>query len=289
MSETRLKPADRLGIAVFLAGLFHLVLILGLRFDMPHAASGQALDVTLVQAATNTKPRHAMRLAQTNVDGGGGTHKHRMAHTPFAATHRDGANQYQKARPHKPPSSHNRLRLLRTQTGPLHVMLSKPAWRLHAAIAREMGLTQQFAAEEARLKAEIRRDWRAYQIMGRGRGGVTARRFAYANYITRWNRHMEQIGSRQYRRILAGQPLTGSLVLAVRIRQNGTLASVKVIRRSAYPALDRAAIAMVRSAAPFVPLPRVAGAPLSVLPIIETWRFRSGRMAGASPSANPGP
>jgi len=289
MSEMHLKPADRLGIALFLAGLFHVVVILGLRFDIPSAAAGRALNVTLVQAESTTEPHHASRLAQVNVQGGGGTHKHRMAHTPFAATHNGGTDQYRKARHHKKQqSAHKQLRLLHTKTAPLYLTLTKPTWQLHAAIAREIGLTKRFAAEEARLKAEIRRDWRAYQIAGRGRGGVTAQRFAYANYITRWNRHMEEIGSRQYDRILAGQPLTGSLVLAVRVRQNGTLKDIKVIRRSSYPALDAAAIAMVRGAAPFAPLPMVAGTRLSVLPIIETWHFRSGHMAGASPSANPG-
>ncbi|HUW98808.1 MAG TPA: TonB family protein [Acidiferrobacter sp.] len=289
MSELHLKPADRLGIALFLAALLHLIVILGVRFDLPPAAMGRALDITLVQTESTTKPHHAVRLAQVNVQGGGGTHKHHMAHTPFAVTRNGGTDQYRKAHPDKKPSRHDQFRLLHTTAPSLHVTLSKPTWQLHAAIAYEMGITKQFAAEEARLKAEIRRDWRAYQITGPGRGGVTAQRFAYASYITRWNRHMERVGSRQYDQMLAGRPLTGSLVLAVKIRQNGTLEGIQVIRKSAYPTLDAAAMAMVRSAAPFAPLPKIAGARLSVLPIIETWHFRGGRITAARASANPTP
>lgn len=289
MSEARLKPADRLGIALFLAALFHLVVILGLRFRLPPGIKSHALDVTLVQARSTAPPPHASRLAQVNVEGGGGSHKRRMAHTPFAATRSGGANQQRKAERHQKPSKHKRLRLLHTLRSPLQVTLTKPTRRLHAALARELGLTQQFAAEEARLKAEIRRDWRVARVRGAGRGGVSARSFAYANYIARWNHHMEHLGSRQYTRLLAGRALTGSLVLAVSIRANGSLASVKVIRGSRQPALDAAAIAMVHHAAPFAPLPAVAKRPLSVLPIIETWHFRGGRMARARPSTTTAP
>ena len=288
MSEVRLKPADRLGIALFLAALFHLVVILGLRFRLPRGAQSHALDVTLVQARSTTPLRHASRLAQVNVQGGGGSHKRHMAHTPFAATQSDGAKQQRKAERHQKPSKRRHLRLLHTLRSPLQLTLTKPPRRLHAALARELGLTQRFAAEEARLKAEIRRNWRLAQARGPGRGGVNAQSFAYANYIARWNHYMEHLGSRQYPRLLAGRALTGSLVLAVKIRADGSLASVKVIRRSRYPALDAAAIAMVRHAAPFAPLPSVAKTPLSVLPIIESWHFRGGRaLAQSSTSAVP--
>lgn len=289
MSEGRLKPADRLGIALFLAALFHLIVILGLRFRLPKVGTSHVLDVTLVQARSTTPPRHAQRLAQVNVQGGGGTHKRHMAHTPFAATHSGGTKHPEKAERHKNPSLRKRLRLLHTERSPLQVTLAKPSHRLHAALARELGLTQQFAAEEARLKAEIRRDWRAARLRGLGRGGVSARGFAYATYITQWNHRMEHLGSREYPQLLAGRPLTGSLVLAVSIRANGQLASVKVIRRSRYPLLNAAAVALVEHAAPFAPLPAVAKAPLSVLPIIETWHFRGGQMARAKPSITPTP
>lgn len=288
MNETRLTPTDRLGIALFLAGLFHLVLILGLRFTMPHAASGHALDVTLVQTASQTPPKQTARLAQFNAEGGGGAHKKHMAHAPFAAASAGGGSQYQKARPLNKPA-HHQLRLLRARNAPLHIMLTKPAWSVHAAIAQEIGVSKRFAAEEARLKAEIRRDMRAYRVAGRGRGGVTARRFAYARYIARWNQHMERLGSRQYQRALAGRNLTGSLILDVRIRPNGSLASVKVIQGSGSPALNAAAVAVVKNAAPFAPLPKAGEARLGVLPIIETWRFRGGHMTGSAPSVSTTP
>lgn len=289
MSEARLKPADRLGIALFLAALFHLIVILGLRFRLPRAGASHVLDVTLVQAQSTAPPRHALRLAQVNVRGGGGSHQQHMAHTPFAATHSGGAKQQRKAERHRNPSPRKRLRLLHTLRSPLQVTLIKPTHRLHAALARELGLAQQFAAEETRLKAEIRRDWRATRARGLGRGGVNARSFAYAEYIARWNHRMEHLGSRQYPRLLAGRSLTGSLVLAVRIRANGSLASVTVTRRSRYPALNAAAVAMVEHAAPFAPLPAVAKAPLPILPIIETWHFRGGRMARTDPSTTAAP
>ncbi len=289
MTPVRMKPADRLGIALFLAGLLHLVLILGLRFDMPHGSPGHALDVTLVQAASHSSPRHARRLAQVNMRGGGGTHKKRAAHTPFVATPRDGGapRQQQRRRARRSPVDH--LRLLRTRQGPLRLTFAKPVWQLHAAIAEQLGIAGQLARDEARLKAEIRRDWRVARASGRGRGGVSVRRFAYAAYIMRWVRRMERLGSRQYRRMFAGHDLNGTLILEVKVLKNGGLQGVKILRRSPYPALDHAAIVMVRKAAPFAPLPAVRGPGLRVLPIIETWRFHGGHMTGSAPSTNATP
>ena len=289
MTPVRMKPADRLGIALFLAGLLHLVLILGVRFDMPRGSPGRALDITLVQAASHSRPRHARRLAQVNMRGGGGTHKKRAAHTPFVATTRNGGapRQQHSRRARHSPVDH--LRLLHTRQGPLRLTFAKPVWQLHAAIAEQLGIARQLAGEEARLKAEIRRDWRVTRASGHGRGGVSVRRFGYTAYIMHWVRRMERLGSRQYRRMFAGHDLNGALVLEVKILKNGALQSVKILRRSPYPALDHAAIAMVRNAAPFAPLPAVRGPGLSVLPIIETWRFRGGHMTGSAPSTNATP
>ncbi len=284
MTAVRLKDADRLGIALFLAGLFHLALILGLRFDIPHGARGRVLDVTLVQSTSHAKPRHARRLAQVNVQGGGGVHKKRAAHTPFVATPKNGGTPQPTPRRRARESAINHLRLLRTRRGPLRLTFAKPAWQLHAAIAEELGIAKQLAGEEARLKAEIRRDSRAGHIAGAGRGGITARRFAYANYIAHWVRRMERVGSQQYRRLFGARGLTGSLVLEVEIERNGDLRRVKIMRPSPYPALDHAALTMVRKAAPFAPLPAVRGPKLATLPIIETWHFRGGHMIEGSPA-----
>ncbi len=289
MTGARLKAADRLGIALFLAGLLHLVLILGLRFDIPHGSRGRALDVTLVQTASAARPLHARRLAQVNIRGGGGVHKKRTAHTPFVATRRNGGTPQPTPERHARKAIVEHLRLLRARRGPLRLTFAHPAWQLHAAIAEELGIANQLSDEEARLKAEIRRDSRAARIAGAGHGGVTARRFAYAGYITRWVRRMERVGSRQYRRLFGARGLTGSLVLEVAILRNGDLRSVKIVRPSPYPALDHAAVAMVRKAAPFAPLPAVQGPNLAVLPIIETWRFRGGHMTGESPSTSAAP
>ncbi len=283
MTAARLKPADRLGIALFLAALFHLVLILGLRFRMPKPGALRSLDVTLVQTRTPAKPQTASRRAQVNTRGGGGVHRHHAAHSPFAATHTGGGTPKPRRRPHTTAAHQRRFRILRVRQSPLTLSFVKPTWQLQAAISEQMGISRRIAAEAAQLRAEIRRDLRNTQTAGQGHGGVSARRFAYARYIMNWNRRMERIGSRAYAATLAARHLTGSLVLEARIARNGQLEAVKILRPSPYPALDRAAIAIVRGAAPFPPLPAVSGGAPPSLAIIRTWRFRGGRMAGAGP------
>ncbi len=287
--RAHLSDHDRLGVALFLAGLLHVIVVLGVRFrDHVTAAHGRRLDVTLVQARSNRAPRHAKRLAQVNVAGGGGQHRQHMARSPFRAKRQGGGELAAHIRQQNTtPDAHWHLIVSRNQPLELQLAPDRP-WQINAALAADLGMNRRFLAEQARLKAEIRRDWRAFRAAGRGRGGVTARQFAYAGYISRWTAHMERISNGRYRQVLVAAHAHGTLVLDVAIRANGTLESVRVVRRGRSPVLARIAKSLVRQAAPFAPLPKVAGLPLAVLHVVETWRFRGHHMTSMEPAVSSG-
>ncbi|MDA8391120.1 MAG: hypothetical protein M0Z76_10395 [Gammaproteobacteria bacterium] len=287
--RTRLSDHDRLGVALFFAGLLHVIFILGVRFRDPVTAGhGQTLDVTLVQARSDRAPRHAQRLAQVNVAGGGGQHRRHMARSPFRAKRHAGGELAARTE-HRSTNRQTHWRLIVSRKQPLKLTLATRPWKINAALAADLGMNRRFLAEEARLKAEIRRDWRAYRAAGTGRGGVTARQFAYAGYISRWTAYMEHISNGRYRQVLLTAHAHGRLVLDVAIRANGTLASVRVVRGGSSLLLARIARSLVRRAAPFAPLPKVTDEPLAVLHIVETWRFRGRHMTSMQPAVSSGP
>lgn len=82
----------------------------------------------------------------------------------------------------------------------------------------------------------------------------TAARDARAAYLGDWQRAIEARGSRRYSRELLQANQPRRLTMAVRIAADGSLREVRVMRASGNPALDDAALAIVRAAAPYPPL-----------------------------------
>ncbi|MDX1653781.1 MAG: TonB family protein [Candidatus Competibacteraceae bacterium] len=66
--------------------------------------------------------------------------------------------------------------------------------------------------------------------------------------------------------------------LAVVVRADGTLQSVRVHRSSGYPALDEAAVRIVRLAAPYAPFPPELRHHYDILSITRRWIFEPGTL-----------
>jgi protein TonB len=63
--------------------------------------------------------------------------------------------------------------------------------------------------------------------------------------------------------------------MTVGIRRNGTIESIDVRRSSGIEEIDRAAVRIVRLAAPYSPLPDNIADRVDILHITRTWRFES--------------
>ena len=70
--------------------------------------------------------------------------------------------------------------------------------------------------------------------------------------------------------------LSGSLTLAVGIKQDGTIYSIKLRESSGEAVLDQAAQRIVRLAAPFSAFPEELKQEADVLVITRTWQFTDG-------------
>src|SRR5688500_7308670 len=147
---------------------FHLFLVVGLGFrlteipkwDAPH----NVLDVVLVNAKSATKPEKADALAQANLDGGGNTDEKRRASSPFPAVEdRDPARELKAAE--------SRMKMLEAEAKELMTRMKSKAQT--AVIEQQPQSTAKSDAEArelmersleiARLEAQIRREYQAYQ------------------------------------------------------------------------------------------------------------------------------
>lgn len=134
--------------------------------------------------------------------------------------------------------------------------------------------------EIARLTASLEARTAAYANRLRRKSvSASTREFRYASYLGAWARKVERIGNLNYPQAAKDQQLSGSLILHVAVRADGSVESVRVVRSSGYDLLDRAAIRIVELAGPYAPFPPDIAAETDVLDIVRTWQFlRGGRL-----------
>ncbi|MFO1258282.1 MAG: energy transducer TonB [Gammaproteobacteria bacterium] len=94
-----------------------------------------------------------------------------------------------------------------------------------------------------------------------------------ADYLTRWQSYIEQIGNSNYPPEALKRDIRGQLRLLVAINKDGSVREITLRQSSGVVLLDEAAIQIVKMAAPFEPLPDNLQ-DLDVLEIIRTWQFR---------------
>jgi protein TonB len=128
--------------------------------------------------------------------------------------------------------------------------------------------------EIARLEAQIRRDYQAYQERPKRKFvGARAAEYRFAQYVDNWRLKIERIGNLNYPEEARTRKLYGSLQLTVAIKADGEVESVEINRSSGHKVLDQAAIRIVRLASPFDRFPQNIRVDTDILHITRTWTF----------------
>lgn len=282
---------DRLGLTLFLAVAVHGILILGLSFKALsnhfHPQS-PALNVILVQSASNKAPKQANFVAQANeLASGNSDLKGRPGdlfyspnpspsdgvapvpqsdHTPTVTTKR---LQYQVLTSHRsdyklPPHFHTHARYASNTLDNQHLL--------------------QLQLEQARLTAEIRRATRNYNQRPRRAflDSINAKSAIEAAYLAHWVQRVERIGNLNYPDTALRRHLHGHLILNVLISRTGRLIKTVVAHSSGSQVLDDAAKRIVRLASPFPPFPENLRKHYDQILITRTWIFESGQLRTTS-------
>ncbi len=125
----------------------------------------------------------------------------------------------------------------------------------------------------ARLEAQIDRRLDEYAKRPRKvQIGSRAREHRFAQYAENWRQKVERVGTLNYPQGARGR-LYGDLVLTVAIRADGTVESIDIDRSSGHDVLDRAAVDIVRLAAPYGPFPPDIRVDTDIIEITRKWSF----------------
>ena len=272
-------PRERLMAMLFLAALLHGLLILGVTFNSPIAAGRGApgLRVLLVSdqlpsAAHNPK---AAYLAQRTQLGSGNTRHDVQPNTPAlqAGMPASAAGGWRRSAPPGPPAHGGSERVLTTTAWSTRV-----TYRISSAPGSFAG-TLAAGADGARGAStggpvHLRGPKRALWVSPDTRSAIVA------PYLVAWRRKVERIGTLNFP-VAARQAAHTNPVIEVAIDADGRLVRAVIRRSSGDPALDQAALAILRLASPFEPFPPNLAQRYRMLRFTYEWQFEDGRMRGS--------
>jgi protein TonB len=267
-------------VALVASVAVHLTLIIGLGFKLPIIprwdAPHNVLEVVMVNSKSASRPEKADALAQANLDGGGNTDEKRRAASPFPTVDdRDPSRELKAAEAQRKmleAEARELMTRMKSKSQVTNVEMAPPG--KNTASDQEAQDLVQKSLEIARLEAQIRRDYQAYQERPKRKFvGARAQEYRFAQYVDKWRAKIERIGNLNYPSEAKTRKIYGRLQLTVAIKSDGEVENVEINRSSGYKVLDQAAIRIVRLAAPFEPFPANIKADTDILHITRTWTF----------------
>jgi protein TonB len=267
-------------VAIISSIAFHAFLIVGLGFRLPGMPKWDAphnvLDVVLVNSRSAARPEKADALAQANLDGGGNTDQKLRARSPFPAVDAREPSPELKAAESRMKQLEAEAKDLMTRmksSAAVVAQVETPSQAKAKADAQARDLVDK-SLEIARLEAQIRRDFQAYQERPKRKFvGARASEYRFAHYIDNWRQKVERIGNLNYPAEAKARRIYATLQLTVAIKADGEVESVEINRSSGHKFLDQAAIRIVRLSAPFERFPDNIRADTDILHITRTWSF----------------
>ena len=277
--ETGPHP-DRLSPMLFLAALVHGILILGITFNAiigDPISAAISLEVTIVADPEQNvlEPEQADYLAQANQEGAGNTEEQARpgarAESPVpidnpgdefgdnvadAAVLDEAADQVlttTAAQNHDVPDTPR----------------EDPAPDGSTAAAMEAGVELTFPLPQQEVTMVAIHDSKPRELVT----SVDTRESKIAPYLDRWKRKIEIVGIEYFPEQGLIDGMSGSPTLEVIISASGRLQEVILRRTSGSRALDRAAVEILRRAAPFAPFPEAVRVDYDTLRFAYKWQF----------------
>jgi protein TonB len=277
---------DRLTVTLFLAGLFHLILILGISFAHPTAdsASVPTLEVMLVNNPLPDATRNdsANYLAERTQQGSGNSPDGRTRQ-PSAGDGPDslaGDPEGGVAPPAPEGQAGGDGELLAGKAGARRFVAAAAETDLAPAVLpREIiaGSAFPFAGQDKDAELQLKGAPRRELVVT-----PNTRVSDVAVYLDAWKRRIEQVGTVNFPNAARRSKLSGSPVIEVVLASGGGLVRADVRRSSGHGELDRAAMDILKLATPFEPFPEALAARHDVLRFAYEWQFVGGRLAGSA-------
>lgn len=278
---------DRMTTTLFLAALFHGIVILGVTFALPRGDDRPTptLEVLLLtsedtRAADNPDAQY---LAQRSQQGSGVTEERVRPANPASsriaaqqAGVPDGnSNEFREAvegrRSPEVLSSRSERSEVDYRSGE-----NQPSQQAQTPLALSPTTPRPIAthATEQTLRLRGRRADGTYEVV------PNTRESNLAPYLDGWRRKIERLGTLNFPQTARGHKDVGNPVLEVSIRANGDLGEAVVRRSSGRKDIDQAALSILRLASPFDPFPQELRKQYDELRFAYEWQFLDGEAGG---------
>ncbi len=288
LHEARPPVRDRMTTTLFLVGILHAILILGITFTAPRivgSSGAPSLEVLVVQdpVAEERLNEDADYLAQVNQRGSGTDPDARGAESPrsaASAAEREGLPDPSASADGRAADAPGETDLVATRDA-----VKDRRWFAPGASAAEHG--SPLVLQPLTLEASGADDGDALRLKGKAQREllVTAntRESSVAVYLDGWRRKVERIGTANYPLdVIRRGRMTGNPVLEVQILGDGTLGQAIVRRSSGFAELDQAAVAILKLAAPYDPFPPRLLKNHDALRLVYEWQFLGGEIEDGS-------
>ena len=275
-----LPVPDRLPPMLFLAALFHGILIIGVTFNAvlgDEFRDAISLEVTIVADPDPNvlEPDHAEYLAQASQDGAGNTQEQArpsaLAESPVPVDNigKDDGDSVADSKSVEDIAD----RMLTARAEQDFDVPDKPreepspddsvAANLEAGIELTMPLPQDEVTNTAI------RDRNPRELVT----SVDTKESKVAGYLSRWKSKIETVGVKYFPQDALRDGVAGSPTLEVTIDASGQLQGVLVRRSSGSRLLDQVALSILQRAAPFDPFPEAIRVDYDQLRFAYKWQF----------------
>ena len=288
-----ITPADRLGMTLCLAIITHAVIVLGVTFTseddiLPNFSS---MDIILVQQKSDA-PEEAKLLAQANLQGGGDSDEAVTPSAPLSSPF--PGNEAVIASPppvkksaHPPKADPDTAAIVAmgntadmavstdkidkneestSEQPEQQLQVKEPTPSAAALIASSYQIAALSAEVERKLEAKAQRPRLKFI-------SASTKEYKYAAYMESWRAKVERIGNLNYPEAARQQKLSGSLILDVGLKPDGSIHEINLRKSSGHKLLDDAAIRIVELASPYSAFSDGMKDETDILHITRTWQF----------------
>ena len=270
---------DRLGLTLFLAAVFHGIVILGVTFSISSSEfeSGPALDVILVQTQNPSEEDDAKYLAQVTQKGGGDSDEASRPRDLFTAPSLSkNPGMAMATSQHEQASQQRDEKIALLSQDDSNYAIKTDINRQSPEDITRQQQNQQQDSKTARLAQEL--STRIEHSSQKSRAMYltsSTREFTPAKYMRLWINRVERIGNLNYPDQARRDQLSGTLILDVVINADGNLIKTDLRQSSGHQVLDDAAKRIVQLAAPYPPFPPKLRKEADIIHITRSWEFQS--------------
>jgi protein TonB len=280
---------DRMTTTLFLAGLFHGIVILGVTFTAPRPEEQPTptLEVLLVTGADTRAADNpnAQYLAQRNQEGSGTTDERVRPSNPQSSpipAQQDGIANGNSTDYREAVAGQHSTEFIASRSDQAQVDYrsgeNDPANEAQAPIALSPTTLRPIEtnATDQTLRLRGKKADGVFEVIPNTRASILA------PYLDSWRRKIERLGSVNFPQVArrATATATGNPVLEVAIKADGSLGDILVKRSSGRKEIDQAALSILRLASPFDPFPTNLREQYSELRFAYEWQFVEGGRGG---------